>query len=149
MTKSTLIVIIISFLAITLIMAEVPAQNQSIPSGGMHPGFVEFIQSFGALDRNSKCRLSKAQREKVVTALEQISVTLEKLGKNEENIEKALTKDQLDYIQAQYSTGRLGPVNEPPIFDQINGTTDTVITEAVKSLQKTKIQKTGRPAKRQ
>lgn len=144
MSKSALIAIIASLLAITLIMAEVQAQT-----GGMQPAFVEFIQSFGTLDKNSKCGLSKAQKEKVVASLEKISATLEKLEKSEENIEKALTKDQLEYIQAQYSNGRLGPVNDPPILEQINAVSDTVIIQAIKSLQKTKIQKTGRPADRQ
>lgn len=142
MSKSALIVVMISILAIITIMVGVQAQT-----GGMRPAFVEFIQSFASLDKSSKCRLSEAQRQKVVATLEKISETLEKLEKSEDSIEKTLTKDQLEYIQAMYYTGRLGPVNEPPILDQISAESDTIIIEAVKSLQKAGAAQTGRPAR--
>lgn len=142
MSRSAIIVVMISILAIIPIMAEVQAQT-----GGMRPAFVEFIQSFASLDRSSRYRLSKAQREKILATLEKISETLEKLEKSEDSIEKTLTKDQLEYIQALYYTGKLGPFNEPPILDQISAESDTVIIEAVKSLQKTGATQTGRSSR--
>lgn len=144
MPKSTLIVIIVSMLAITLILAEVQAQT-----GGAQPGFVELMQSFAALDKSDECRLTGAQKAKVLEALEKISAALEEMEKSDARIESTLTKDQIEYIQALSYSGRISPVIEPPILDQISAESDPVIIEAIKSLQKTGTGQAGRPAEEQ
>lgn len=109
--------------------------GQSMQMSDMPLNIVDISRGLVSLNTNNSLKLSKVQKEKVLTILRKVDASLAKTENNSALMEKIFTKDQLDYIKARRTYGMQG-INVAFVTpDQIKQGVDPIILAAIKSLK--------------